>query len=143
MKNKKEDLRCRKILFLVRFNDDFLCPKCNCIEFYIGSNFELICKDCSFKNEVTRNTIFHNTRIGLDKYFKICIEYKKMNYQLTCNYLKKKYDISEKTSYRILKKLKNNKELINKIYTYYNYKEPQLNRDIAFMKRLLKRTFSN
>lgn len=138
MKIVKKDLRCRKILFIVNFNNDFLCPKCNRIEFWIGCNFELICKDCSFKSEVTRNTIFHDTRIGLDKYFTICIEYKKMNYQLTCNYLSKKYKISEKTSYKILKKLNNNILLINKISSYYGSKDVILNKELNRFIKLLK-----
>ena len=62
-----------------------------------------------------------------------------MNYQLTCNYLLKKYKISEKTSYKILKKLNTNRMIINKISKYYNYKDVILNKEIDIIKMLLKK----
>jgi|TARA_R100000479_G_scaffold174871_1_gene124277 hypothetical protein len=132
----KQDLRCREILFLINYSNDFICPKCNYKEFYVGSNFELICKNCAFKCEATRNTIFHNTRIGLHKYFKICVEYKKNDYCINYKVLTEKYNLSVKTAYRIIGKLKRNKTLVDEISAKYALKDSTLNKEVNLIKYL-------
>ena len=132
------DLRCRKILFLVCFTNDFICPKCDSREFYVGSKFELICRDCVFKSEATRNTMFHDTRIGLNKFFEICMEYKRNGYEITCKVLKSKYNLSEKTGYRIIGKLKNNQTFIDKISDKYYIEDSILENKIKRIKDSIK-----
>ncbi len=135
------DLRCRKILFLICFPNEFICPKCRSREFYIGGKWEMICKDCTFKCEATRNTMFHDTRIGLRKFFDICVEYKKNGFQITCKVIKDKYKLSEKTGYRIIEKLNNNQGLIDKIYDKDKLKDSDLDKQVRLLKYSTKRSF--
>lgn len=138
MDMSKQELRCRKILFIINYSIDLICPKCNNQVFYVGSKYELICKKCAFKREVTRNTFFHNTRIGLSKYFEICYRYKNNDYKIHYKDLTKNYKLSTKTAYRIKNTLKNNIAFIDKISAKYVLKNSVLNNQIKRTKKTIK-----
>lgn len=112
--------KCQSILSFINDND-FNCLSCNSIEFYKGKDFVKICKNCKRKTFITQNTVFHNVRFGIVKSFKIVIDFYNSNYNLKSIEVSKKYNISQKTAYLFLNKIRNNKEFVDKLY---NFKKP-------------------
>lgn len=116
MKDKKfnTSVKCKKLL--ISFSNDFVCPKCGCIKYYKGFEFEKICRKCKSKISITKNTIFHNLRFGIVKAFEIANEYYNSDYSLSSVGVAKKYCITQKTAWSYLNKIKENKEFVEKIF---------------------------
>lgn len=107
--------KCKKHLFNNN-SEKFICHKCNGIIFYNGFEFAKICKSCKSKTYITQNTIFHNVRFGIVKAFEIAIDYHNSNYTLKCIEVSKNYDITQKTAWYFLDKIRNNKEFIEVLF---------------------------
>jgi hypothetical protein len=107
--------KCKKHLFN-NYSEKFKCYKCNGIYFYKGFEFAKICKSCKSKTYITQNTIFHNVRFGIVKAFEITIDYHNSNYTLKSNEVSKNYDITQKTAWYFLDKIRKNKEYIEVLF---------------------------
>lgn len=65
-----DDDACAKHLFNIRWPDKYFCPRCEATEYYFLKNRKLHqCKTCGYQISVTAGTIFHKTRIPLQKWF--------------------------------------------------------------------------
>jgi len=109
--------KCQSRLSFIN-NNNFNCLSCNSIEFYEGKDFVKICKKCKRKTFITQNTVFHNVRFGLVKSFKIVIDFCNSDYNLKSIEVSKKYNISQKTAYLFLDKIRNNKEFVKSLYKF-------------------------
>ena len=109
--------KCKKHLF-INNSEKFICHKCNGVDFYNGFEFAKICKSCKSKTYITQNTIFHNVRFGLIKAFEITIDCYNSNYNLKCIEVSKNYNITQKTAWVFLNKIRNNKEFIDVLFAH-------------------------
>jgi hypothetical protein len=118
MISKKYDTpeKCKRILMLVS-NNDFVCYNCKSIEYYKGIDYEKICKECKAKTSITRSTMFHNVRFGIVKAFGIADAYYKSGYTLSSYHVAKNYGITQKTSWIYLKKIVENKNYVEMIFS--------------------------
>lgn len=81
---------CRKYLEQERWNNKPVCPFCECERHYVidkGRRYKCANNVCNMKFSVTTNTIFHNSKIPLNKWlmaFYMCYSHKKgiSSYQL-------------------------------------------------------------
>jgi len=66
---------CRKYLIKQRWDDKPLCPFCGCGSYYVidkGRRYKCSNNVCNMKYSVTTNTIFHNSKIPLNKWLMAC-----------------------------------------------------------------------
>jgi hypothetical protein len=129
--------KCKKILNLISIKD-FFCFKCGCTVYYNGIEYERICKKCKSKISITRNTIFHNLRFGIEKAFEIAQEYHNSEYTLTSRFVAKKYNITQKTSWNYLKKIKENKVFTEDLFSITKNKKPKSNSIEDKVKKFLE-----
>lgn len=61
---------CREYLQQVRWQEGFVCPYCNHREYWIRENRQHQCKNCRYRISVTAGTIFQDTRIPLQLWFR-------------------------------------------------------------------------
>lgn len=108
--------KCKRIIMLVS-NDDFICYNCRSIAFYKGVDYEKICKKCKAKTSITRSTIFHNVRFGIVKAFAIADAYYKSEYTLSSYRVARNYGVTQKTAWIYLKKIMENKNYIEMIFS--------------------------
>ena len=113
--------KCKKLL--LNIDAVFICYKCGQNEYYEGKEFEKICKSCKSKTSVTRNTLFHNLRFGIVEAFAIAQEFRNSEYTLSSGFVTKKYNITQKTSWNYLKKLKENKNFIEGVFNFITIEE--------------------
>lgn len=109
--------KCKHHLF-INNSEKFICHKCNGINFYKSIDFTKICKSCKSKTYITHNTIFHNVRFGIVKAFEITIDYYNSSYNLKSIEVSKKYNITQKTAWHFLNKIRNNKEFIELLFAH-------------------------
>jgi len=65
-----DERACREYLSQTRWSNGFLCPRCGSSEFYFHSRRDIrICKSCKHQLSLTSGTIFHKTRVPLQKWF--------------------------------------------------------------------------
>ena len=62
------DEACRDYLFLLRWPDGFVCPRC---EAWRASRGRLVCRTCRHQTSVTSGTIFQDTRKPLPLWFRV------------------------------------------------------------------------
>jgi hypothetical protein len=129
--------KCKKILMLISYKD-FICYKCGCKESYEGIEYQRICKQCKSKISITRNTIFHNLRFGIEKAFGIAQEYYSSEYTLSSGFVAKKYNITQKTSWNFLKKIKENKDFIEELFSKMKKTKVKIDAEFDFIERLKK-----
>ena len=118
-------------------DSDFICHNCNSLLFNLGEDYVKICKICKTKTSITKNTIFDNVRFGLLKAFDIAIEYYNSNYSITSVDISNKYNISQKTAWGYLNKIKENKEFIYKLIEYNSKKESEIQNMVKLKKYLI------
>lgn len=109
--------KCKKHLF-INNSENFICHKCNGTSFYKNIEFTKICKSCKSKTYITQNTIFHNVRFGIVKAFEITIDCYNSNYNLKSIEVSKKYNITQKTAWHFLNKIRNNKQFIEVLFAH-------------------------
>jgi len=98
---------CRERLFKLRFPNGFICPKCGSTHYYYISTRKLYeCSQCHYQLSITAGTIFHKTRISLNKWFwaiYLCCKDKSGISALT---LQKHLNISYQTAWLMLHKIR-------------------------------------
>lgn len=134
MKNSKSELLTKKILFVTFFNESKVCYKCEMDDFYINSDYFLICKNCKSKQTVYRNTFFHNNKIGLTKTIEISIEYYLSNFKLTTVYVSKKYKISQKSASKLLIEIRKDISISRNINEVSKINNSTLEKRISLLK---------
>lgn len=117
MKKNKYDTseKCKKLL-MHNIDAKFICYKCGQNEYYEGKEFDKICKSCKSKTSITRNTLFHNLRFGIVEALAIAQEFRNSENTLSSGFVARKYNITQKTSWNYLKKLKENKIFIEGVF---------------------------
>ena len=114
------EIKCKKFLYsLSAF--DFICGKCqNKNEPYYSKDFTInyirICKNCKSKISATKNTIFHKVKFTLVKAFFIVIDVYLSGFKITSIEISKRYDITQKTAWLFIKKIKCNKDFVESIF---------------------------
>lgn len=61
---------CKEYLYQMRWPNGFICPHCNYREYWMRENGQYQCKSCRFRISVTAGTIFQDTRIPLQVWFR-------------------------------------------------------------------------
>lgn len=61
---------CREYLCQIRWQEGFICPHCNHMEYWKRENGQYQCKYCRYRVSVTAGTIFQDTRIPLQLWFR-------------------------------------------------------------------------
>ncbi len=107
--------KCKHHLF-INNSEKFICHKCNGINFYKSIDYTKVCKSCKSKTYITQNTIFHNVRFGIVKAFEITIDCYTSSYNLKSTEISNKYNITQKTAWHFLNKIKNNKQFIEFLF---------------------------
>jgi len=62
--------QCQSYLTSLRYENGYLCEKCNCTEFWVNNRGVYICKFCKNELSITAGTIFHGARIPLTLLFR-------------------------------------------------------------------------
>ena len=62
--------QCLNYLTSLRFENGFICKKCNHNENWVNNRNVLICKKCKDETSITAGTIFHGSRISLTLLFR-------------------------------------------------------------------------
>lgn len=141
MENSKSELLSKKILFFTFFNESNeskVCYKCEIDDFYINSDYLLICKNCKSKQTVYRNTFFHNNKIGLTKTIEISIEYYLSNFKLTTVYVSKEYKISQKSASKLLIEIRKDISISRRINKVSKINDSTLEKRISKLKKIYK-----
>ena len=114
---------CLRHLENLRWNGDPICPYCNSRHFTkpkLGGRYH--CNTCNTSYSVTVNTIFHKTKIDLQKWFYAI--YLILNYEssVSSRDLGKEINTTKDTAWRIIKEIKNalikQEALIHKLNKY-------------------------
>lgn len=61
---------CQQYLFRLRWPDGFVCPRCNCMDYWITKRGQYRCRSCETQTSVTAGTIFQDTRKPLRLWFR-------------------------------------------------------------------------
>lgn len=69
-KNFKTEEQCRAYIADLRWENGFVCPRCNGTEAWKTSEQKYKCKKCDYKMSVTSGTIFQDSHISLPLWFK-------------------------------------------------------------------------
>lgn len=65
------DEQCLTFLSNIRFENGFICPKCNHNEYWVNNRGIAVCKICKHQHSITSGTIFHKSRISLVLLFRV------------------------------------------------------------------------
>jgi len=61
---------CRDYLLKIRWNGEYICPKCGCKEYYFLANRNLYqCKHCRHQQSLTAGTVMHRSHLTLLTWF--------------------------------------------------------------------------
>lgn len=61
---------CRAKLFMIRWPDGFICPRCSCTHFYAVNTRNLYqCKNCKHQTSLISGTIFEASKLPLTTWF--------------------------------------------------------------------------
>ena len=142
-------IQCKKVLFELKLNlksrNELICYKCGSDDLSsYKKNYIFRCKKCKSKISVTYDTIFHDVRFGLLKAFRIVLEYHEFNYSLSSIKIAKKYNITQKTAWKFLDKIKKNKTEVNKFISRKNELEnnPKVNKILKSKEEKLQDYFN-
>lgn len=69
-KRFSDEKSCREYLQQIRWEEGFICPYCNHREYWVRENGQYQCKQCRYRISVTAGTIFQDTRIPLQLWFR-------------------------------------------------------------------------
>ncbi|MFH1091093.1 MAG: IS1595 family transposase, partial [Pseudomonadota bacterium] len=61
---------CQQYLFRLRWPDGFVCPRCNCMDYWIAKRGQYRCQSCETQTSVTAGAIFQDTRKPLRLWFR-------------------------------------------------------------------------
>ena len=102
--NKKE---CVEYLEYLRWNNNPFCPYCNSKHFtQLKENNRYHCNTCNTSYSVTVDTIFHKTRIDLQKWFYAIHLITKFNPKISSRELAKEIKTTKDTSWRLINEVK-------------------------------------
>lgn len=106
-KNFGTDEQCRNYVYKTRWPDGYRCPRCQHNEKWQVNKYKYKCKKCGYQATVISGTLFHNTHIRLDTWFKsiwyITWNKNKVSALELQKYLKLR---NNRTSLRLLSKLR-------------------------------------
>ncbi len=110
--------RCKRKLFKLKWPNGYFCHKCGNKECYFISERGIYeCSKCHNQESLTSQTFMHKTRIPLSKWFYAIEMFKNMDSRLpSVTELVVKIDISYPSAWMMIKKIKDNINLINQIY---------------------------
>lgn len=113
---------CISHLEKLRWDNSPVCPYCNSERNSITKDQRYYCNNCMSSFSVTVGTMFHKTRVDLQKwFFLIKLVFDSKN-QISTRQLSDIIGVTKDTSWRLLKEIKNSvvkqEVLINKIYEY-------------------------
>ena len=69
-KQFSDEVKCREYLCQIKWPEGFICPQCDCREFWITKRGQFRCNQCDFQASVTAGTIFQNSKIPLKIWFR-------------------------------------------------------------------------
>ncbi len=101
--------QCLDYLYTIRWENGFICPRCQHNEMWVVSDHKYKCKKCQYQTTVISGTLFHDTHIPLTLWFKAMwlITHKD---KITTTELQKELGLgSNRTSLRMMNKIKSAK----------------------------------
>jgi len=63
--------QCMDYLAKLRFENVFICPRCNCNEYWTNNRGLAVCKNCKYQLSITSGTLFHKSRVPLLLLFRV------------------------------------------------------------------------
>lgn len=100
------DITCKEYLANIKWEEGFVCRKCNHTASQIRKDFSRTCNKCSDTESPTANTLFHKVKFGLQKAFYICFEMSTTTKSLSASYLAVRLSITEKTARLFMHKVR-------------------------------------
>src|SRR5690554_4231399 len=100
---------CKRYLF--NYTQDLKCA-CGNEWFYKVSDFGRVCSSCKKKYSVTNGTVFKNLKFGLLKGFRIAFMEYGNSFTSSSVEVSKEFNITQKTAWNFLSKIRNNQSYI-------------------------------
>ena len=100
--------RCRDFITEQRWNGNVVCPLCGCTHTYVCSNGDnqFKCAKCKRRFSCLVGTIFHNTKLSLQKWFMAMYLISSHKKGISSHQLARDLDVTQKTAWFILHKLR-------------------------------------
>jgi transposase-like protein len=67
----RTDAQCLEYLYNLKFEDGFICNKCDNKEYWVNLRQVLVCKKCRQETSITSGTIFHRSKIPIHLLFRV------------------------------------------------------------------------
>ena len=93
------DERCREALERLRWPNGVQCPRCEHETVWETARGQFECARCSYRFSVTAGTIFHDTKLPLQKWFLAVYLMTESKKGMSANQIKRTLDISYKTAW--------------------------------------------
>ena len=106
MKLFHSDERCRELLEVLRWPDGVACPRCQDTKVWETARSQYHCQSCDYRFSVLAGTIFHDTKLPLQKWFlavAIMVEAKK---GISANQMKRVLGVSYKTAWYLCHRIR-------------------------------------
>ena len=102
------DKRCRDFITEQRWGGNVVCPFCGCPHTYVCSNSDnqFKCADCKKRFSCLVGTIFHNTKLPLQKWFMAMYLISSHKKGISSHQLSRDLDVTQKTAWFILHKVR-------------------------------------
>jgi len=98
---------CKNYLTHYKWNNGFICSKCNSQYFWKGIKpYTKVCKSCRHVESVTANTLFHKVKFDLRKAFLILFEMSTNSKGSSSTNIAKRYEINQKTAWLFMSKVR-------------------------------------
>ena len=100
--------RCRDFITEQRWNGNVVCPLCGCTHTYVCSNGDnqFKCAKCKRRFSCLVGTIFHNTKLSLQKWFMAMYLISSHKKGISSHQLARDLDVTQKTAWFILHKVR-------------------------------------
>jgi len=99
---------CQKRLFLMKWSDGYICPRCGCKKAYhIDKRGLYQCSECRHQTSLTAGTVMHRTRTPLVKWFWAIYLISTDKRGFSALSLSRKLDIGIKCAWMMLHKIRN------------------------------------
>lgn len=103
----KTDLDCLEYLSHIKWEDGFICAKCEHTKFTIRkSNFARDCNQCHHIESPTSGTMFHKIKFGIRKAFTIVFEMSATTKSISANQMAKRFTIKYATAWLFMQKVR-------------------------------------
>ncbi|MFC1935706.1 IS1595 family transposase [Chloroflexota bacterium] len=100
------DERCRDLLEALRWPDGLACTRCGSVKVWETARAQYHCGSCEYRFSVLAGTIFHDTKLSLQKWFlavAIMVEAKK---GISANQMKRVLGVSYKTAWYLCHRIR-------------------------------------